>query len=95
MTEAQILTIILTALSVVGVPIIVALWRLTRKWAQLEDKLDTVIDKENEAKREVATRFADVERELQWLRDKVWQLYTRWGRRQEKLVHSGKVTYGA
>lgn len=82
MTEAQILPIILTALGVVGIPLGIGLWRLTRKWAQLEDKIDTVITKENEAKQEVAKRFATIDEELKWLRDKIWTLYTKWGGRR-------------
>lgn len=79
MTTSVLIGIILSALGVVGVPTIVAVWRLTRKWAQLEDKIDTVIEKEEDTKQELSGRFAAVDRELQWLREKMWSLYSRWG----------------
>jgi len=79
MTRAELLTIILSAIGILGIPTLVFIVRISRKWTQVEDKLDTIITKEVEAKKEAETKMTVVETELKWMRDKIWQLWVRWG----------------
>lgn len=70
MTVAERLTLLLTAMSVIGVPTLALVWRASRRWTRIEDALEKLADaaekagKENaDAHRELGGRVSQLERD--------------------------------
>lgn len=80
-TRAEIITTILSATGIIGIPSLALLIRAAMKQQKIEDKLNELVKLEKESREEVDQQFGAVERELEWLRDKIWQIWRRGGRR--------------